>query len=143
MQQNTPHQVYQTIIDKLNTIRRNWRWLIFSERLLKLLSIFAIALTVVLLIFQLPLNPILQSLLLVVCIGFGVYITLRVLIIPLTRKLTYSKVAAFLETFYPSIENRILSSIQLRPTLDDNRLGYAPEFIEQLILQTQNDIESN
>ena len=141
MQENTPHQVYQTIIDKLNAVRRNWRWLIFSERLLKLLSILAITLTVVLLIFQLPLNPILHSLLLVVCIGFGVYITLRVLIIPLTRKLTYAKVAAFLETFYPSIENRILSSIQLRPTLDDNRLGYAPEFIEQLILQTQNDID--
>ncbi|MXV77299.1 hypothetical protein F4X73_06670 [Candidatus Poribacteria bacterium] len=141
MQENTPHQVYQTIIDKLNAVRRNWRWLIFSERLLKLLSILAITLTAVLLIFQLPLNPILHSLLLVVCIGFGIYITLRVLIIPLTRKLTYAKVAAFLETFYPSIENRILSSIQLRPTLDDNRLGYAPEFIEQLILQTQNDID--
>ena len=141
MQQNTPHQVYQTIIDKLNAVRRNWRWLIFSERLLKLLSILAIALTAVLLIFQLPLNPILHSLLLVVCIGFGVYITLRVLIIPLTKKLPYAKVAAFLETFYPSIENRILSSIQLRPTLDENRLGYAPEFIEQLILQTQNDID--
>ncbi len=140
MQQNTPHQVYQTIIDKLNTVRRNWRWLIFSERLLKSLSILTIALTVVLLIFQLPLNPILHSLLLVVYIGFGVYITLRVLIIPLTRKLTYSKVAAFLETFYPSIENRILSSIQLRPTLDENRLGYATDFIERLILQTQDDI---
>ncbi len=140
MQENTAHQVYQTIIDKLNSVRRSWRWLIFSERLLKLLSILAITLTAVLLIFQLPLNPILHSLLLVVCIGFGIYITLRVLIIPLTRKLTYSKVAAFLETFYPSIENRILSSIQLRPTLDENRLGYALEFIEQLILQTQNDI---
>lgn len=140
MQQNTPHQVYQTIIDKLNAVRRNWRWLIFSERLLKSLSILTIALTVVLLIFQLPLNPILHSLLLVVYIGFGVYMTLRVLIIPLTRKLTYSKVAAFLETFYPSIENRILSSIQLRPTLDENRLGYATDFIERLILQTQDDI---
>ena len=140
MQENTPHQVYQIIIDKLNTVRRNWRWLIFSERLLKLLSILAVALTVVLLTFQLPLNPILSSILLVVYIGFGVYITLRVLIIPLTRKLTDTKVAAFLETFYPSIENRILSSIQLGPTLDENRLGYAPEFIEQLILRTQDDI---
>ena len=140
MPENTPNQVYQSIIDKLNAVRRNWRWLIFSERLLKLLSILAIALTVVLFIFQLPLNPIVSSLLLVVFIGFGVYITLRVLIIPLTKKLTYAKVAAFLETFYPSIENRILSSIQLRPTLDENRLGFAPEFIERLILQTQDDI---
>ena len=140
MPENTPNQVYQSIIDKLNAVRRNWRWLIFSERLLKLLSIFAIALTVVLFIFQLPLNPIVSSLLLVVFIGFGVYITLRVLIIPLTKKLTYAKVAAFLETFYPSIENRILSSIQLRPTLDENRLGFATDFIERLILQTQDDI---
>ncbi len=140
MPENTPNQVYQSIIDKLNAVRRNWRWLIFSERLLKLLSILTIALTVVLFIFQLPLNPILSSLLLVVYIGFGVYISLRVLIIPLTKKLTYAKVAAFLETFYPSIENRILSSIQLRPTLDENRLGYATDFIERLILQTQDDI---
>ncbi len=140
MPENTPNQVYQSIIDKLNAVRRNWRWLIFSERLLKLLTVFAIALTVVLLIFQLPLNPIVSSLLLVVFIGLGIYITLRVLIIPLTKKLTYAKVAAFLETFYPSIENRILSSIQLRPTLDENRLGYATDFIERLILQTQDDI---
>lgn len=140
MPENTPNQVYQSIIDKLNAVRRNWRWLIFSERLLKLLSILTIALTVVLFIFQLPLNPILSSLLLVVYIGFGVYITLRVLVLPLTKKLTYSKVAAFLETFYPSIENRILSSIQLRPTLDENRLGFATDFIERLILQTQDDI---
>lgn len=140
MPENTPNQVYQSIIDKLNAVRRNWRWLIFSERLLKLLSILTIALTVVLFIFQLPLNPIVSSLLLVVFIGFGVYISLRVLIIPLTKKLTYAKVAAFLETFYPSIENRILSSIQLRPTLDENRLGFATDFIERLILQTQDDI---
>ena len=140
MQENTLNQVYQSIVDKLNTVRRNWRWLIFSERLLKLLSILAFSLTVVLLIFQLPLNPILNSFLLVVYIGFGVYMTLRVFILPLTKKLTYAKVAAFLEAFYPSIENRILSSVQLKTTLDENRLGYAPEFIEQLILQTQNDI---
>ena len=69
----------------------------------------------------------------------------RTLVLPLRRKLTDARVAALLESAQTesefASENRILSAVQLQKTLEDNRLGYAPEFIEHLILQTRRDME--
>lgn len=133
-------QVYQTIITKLKTVRSQWRFLIFSEAFLRWFGFLAFTMTVVLLVFQIPLNHTIRSIILVFSIGIAIYFTIRILILPFTRRLSFSKVAAHLEQAYPNIENRVLSSIQLNQTLEENRLGYASEFIEQLIHQTQHDM---
>ncbi|MCE2400497.1 hypothetical protein J4G08_06365 [Candidatus Poribacteria bacterium] len=135
------NQIYQSIIAKLSAVRRTWRWLILSESFLKWVSMLAFVMTAVLLCFQLPLHHFLRSSIVMLSIGAAIYITIRLLIRPLLRKLPHSTVAAYLEKTYPTIQNRILSTVQLKPTLEDNRLGYAPEFVEQLISQTQHDIE--
>lgn len=135
------NQIYQSIITRLSAVRRTWRWLILSESFLRWLSTLAFVMIGVLLCFQLPLHHFLRSGIVVLSIGVAIYITIRMLIRPLLRKLPHSTVAAYLEKAYPNIENRILSTVQLKPTLEDNRLGYAQEFVEQLISQTQHDIE--
>ncbi len=135
------NQIYQSIITKLGTVRRTWRWLILSESFLRWLSTLAFVMIAVLLCFQLPLHHFLRSGIVVLSIGVAIYITIRMLIRPLLRKLPHSTVAAYLEKAYPNIENRILSTVQLKPTLENNRLGYAQEFVEQLISQTQHDVE--
>ena len=138
--QNTD-QIYQSIINKLNGVRKTWRWLILSENLLKWITALAIVMTVVLLSFQLPLPQLLRGGIVVLSIGIALFITLRTLIHPMLRKFTHTTVASYLEKAYPNIENRILSAVQLKPTLENNRLGYAQEFVEQLIFQTQHDVE--
>jgi hypothetical protein len=135
------NQVYQSIITRLGGVRRTWRWLIFSESFLKWITTLALVMTVILLCFQLPLHSLIRSSIVILSVGIAVYITLRILIRPLLRKLPHSTVAAYLEKAYPNIENRILSTVQLKPTLENNRLGYAQEFVEQLIFQTQHDVE--
>ncbi|MDE0084382.1 MAG: hypothetical protein OXU23_01620 [Candidatus Poribacteria bacterium] len=138
--QNT-NQIYQSIITKLSAVRRTWRWLIFSESLLRLITTLALVMTLILLCFQLPLHSLIRSSIVIFSVGIAIYITFRILIRPLLRKLPHSTVAAYLEKAYPNIENRILSTVQLKPTLENNRLGYAQEFVERLILQTQHDID--
>lgn len=138
--QNT-NQIYQSIINKLNRIRYTWRWLILSENLFKWIAVLSVIMTVVLLSFQLPLPQLLRVTTVVLSTGIALYLTIRVILRPLLRKFTYTSVAAYLEKAYPNIENRILSAVQLKPTLENNRLGYAQEFVEQLIYQTQHDID--
>jgi len=138
--QNT-NQIYQSIITKLSAVRRTWRWLIFSENFLRLLTTLALVMTVILLCFQFPLHSLIRSGIVILSVGIAIYITFRILIRPLLRKLPHSTVAAYLEKAYPNIENRILSAVQLKPTLENNRLGYAQEFVEQLIFQTQQDVQ--
>lgn len=138
--QNT-NQIYQSIIAKLSAVRRTWRWLIFSESFLRLITTLALVMTVILLCFQLPLHSLIRSSIVILSVGIAFYITFRILIRPLLRKLPHPTVAAYLEKAYPNIENRILSVVQLKPTLENNRLGYAQEFVEQLIFQTQYDID--
>lgn len=140
MQNHDINQIYKNIIVKLNSVRRKWRWLILSEKLLSWVSFLAFTMTAVLVCFHLPLHIYIRSGILVFSIGFAVYLMIRILILPLTHRLPISRVAAYLEKAYPNIENRILSTVQLKPTLENNRLGYAPKFVEQLILQTENDI---
>ncbi len=138
--QNT-NRIYQTIIAKLITIRRTWRWLIFSDSLLRWFSTLAIVMTGVLLLLYLPLPRLFRGGIVVVSFGLLIYFTFRILVLPQLRKFSHTKVAAYLEKSYPNIENRILSAVQLKPTLENNRLGYAQEFVEQLIQQTQDDVE--
>ncbi len=138
--QNT-NRIYQTIIAKLSTIRRTWRWLIFSDSLLRWFSTLAIVMTGVLLLLYLPLPRLFRGGIVVISFGILIYFTFRILVLPQLRKFSHTKVAAYLEKSYPNIENRILSAVQLKPTLENNRLGYAHEFVEQLIRQTQDDVE--
>ena len=140
MQNNEVYKNFQTIITKLKSIRRQWRYLTLSEAIIRWLGYLAFTITTVLLLFQLPLNNVIRNTIFVVSIGFAIYLTIRILIPPITRSLTFSRVAAFLEQAYPNIENRILSSVQLQQTLDENRFGYGLEFVERLISQTQDDI---
>ncbi|MDE0481235.1 MAG: hypothetical protein OXI67_01530 [Candidatus Poribacteria bacterium] len=135
------NQVYQSIITKLSAVRRTWRWLIFSESFLRLITTLALVMTLILFCFQLPLHSLIRSSIVILSVGIAIYITFRILIRPLLRKLPHSTVAAYLEKAYPNIENRILSAVQLKPTLENNRLGYAQEFVEQLIFQTQQDVK--
>lgn len=134
-------QAYQTIIRKLKTVKSQWRFLIFSEAFIRWFGFLAFTMTAVLLAFQLPFNQTIRSFILLCSIGVAIYLTIRIIILPLTRRITFSKVAAYLEQTYPNIENRILSSVQLNKTLEDNRLGYATDFVEQLIHQTQHEID--
>ena len=53
--------------------------------------------------------------------------------------------AAYVENQYPGFENRILSAVQLKPEMENNRFGYALGFIEKLIEgthQLMDEIES-
>lgn len=140
MENHNINQIYQSIINRLVTVRRTWRWLILTESFLKWISILALAMTFVLLCFQLPLPHFFRGSIVVLAFGSALYITFRILVRPLLRKLTYATVASHLEKAYPNIENRILSTVQLKPTLENNPLGYAQDFVEKLISQTQNDV---
>ena len=133
---------YQSILSKLNSVRRNWRCLLLCERLLILLSALALVSTFVLICFQFPLPYIIRISIVSLSSILVIYLTIRILIRPLLRKLTYATVAAYLEKTYTNIENRILSAVQLKPVLEDNKFGYAKEFVEQLIIQTYSDIEN-
>lgn len=146
------NRAYENLIIQLRAIRRQWRWLIFSEGLLKCIGILALVGTGVLIVFalslrmwQLPFSHWMRMGVLLLSIGVAVYAVVRALVLPLRRRLTDAAVAARLESTQAesefASENRILSAVQLWSALADNRLGYAPEFIEHLILQTSRDME--
>ena len=145
------NQAYENLIAQLHAIRRQWRWLIFSEGLLKWIGILALVMTGVLITlafslraWQLPFSHWIRIGILLLSIGIAIYAVIRTLVLPLRQKLTDAVVAARLESTQIesefASENRILSAVQLWKTLPDNRLGYAPEFIEHLILQTSRDM---
>ena len=146
------NRAYENLIAQLRAIRRQWRWLIFSEGLLKCVGILTLVMTAVLVIlafslriWQFPLLYWIRIGILVLSIGVAIYAALQTLVLPLRRKLTDAAVAARIESTQTesgfASENRILSAVQLQKTLTDNPLGYAPEFIEHLILQTSRDVE--
>ena len=149
--QNVNH-AYENLISQLRAIRRQWRWLIFSEGLLKCVGVFTLLMAGVLIILafsvhalQLPFAHWIRIGVLLLSIGIAVYTTIRTLVLPIRRRLTDAAVAARLESTQTesefASENRILSAVQLQRTLADNPLGYAPEFIEHLIVQTSRDME--
>ena len=152
MMRQSVDRAYENLIAQLRTIRRQWRWLTFSLGMLRCLGILALVMTVVPLIltlssrlWQSPFSRWVSIGILLLSIGIAIYTVVRTLVLPLRRKLTDARVAALLESAQTesefASENRILSAVQLQKTLEDNRLGYAPEFIEHLILQTRRDME--
>ena len=145
-------RAYENLITQLRAIRRQWRWLTFSVGMLRCLGILALMMTVVPLIltfslrvWQFPFSRWIYIGILLLSIGIAIYTIVRTVVLPLRRKLTDAAVAVLLESAWTesefASENRILSAVQLQKTLADNRFGYAPEFIEHLILQTRRDME--
>ena len=152
MNRQNVNQSYENLIARLHTARRQWWWLTFSEGLLKCVGMLTLVMVSVLVIlnvsFQIGQAPFLRWVrigILLLSIGVAVYIVIRSFIIPLCKKFTDAAVASRLESTQVqselASENRILSAVQLWKNLTDNRLGYAPEFIEHLIIQTDQDME--
>ena len=139
-------QSYQEITNRLHSLRRQWRLLLFSHSLLRWWGMIALALAIVLAIDQILLLPrFLRMGLVLLWLGVSVYTAFRYLIRPMFQKLTNARVAAYVETHYPGFENRILSAVQLKPEMENNRFGYALGFIEKLIEgthQLMDEIES-
>ena len=146
MSNSNTEKTYQEIINRLHSLRRQWRFLIFSHSLFRWLSIFVLALAFGLIIDQiLPLPRLFRMGLVLLWLGIGVYAAFRYLIQPVFQKLTNARVAAYVENQYPGFENRILSAVQLKPEMENNRFGYALGFIEKLIEgthQLMDEIES-
>ena len=139
-------------MDRLRAMQRRWRWLTFSEGLLKCIGMLALVMAGTLIIltvsFQLWQSPFLRWIriaIILLSIAGAVYTVIRTFVLPLCQKLTDTAVASRLESRQPeaafAAENRILSAVQLWNTLEDNRLGYAPEFVEHLIVQASRDME--
>ncbi len=152
METRDVNRAYENIMTRLRAVRRQWRWLIFSESVLKCFAILALLMASTLIIltlsfqaWQFPFSRWIRIAILLVAIGGAIYVVIRTLILPLSSKFTDTAVAARLESTQTETEfssqNRILSAIQLRKNLTDNPLGYAPEFIEHLIVQAGQDIE--
>ncbi len=137
MSKSNTEQSYQEIINRLHSLRRQWRLLLFFHSLLRWLGVLALALVVALIMDQLlPLPRALRMGLVLLWLGVGVYAAYRYLIRPVSQKLTNARVAAYVENHYPGLENRILSTVQLKPEMESNRFGYALGFIEKLIEST-------
>ncbi len=145
-------RAYENLIAHLRKTRRQWRWLIFLEGGLRCAGILALATTGALIflafslrVWQFPFSHWIRIGTVLLLIGSAVYTVVWTLVLPLRRKLTDAAVAARLESTHieneSASENRILSAVQLQKALTDNRFGYAPEFIEHLIVQTNSDIE--
>ncbi len=134
MPNTNTEQTYQEITNQLNSLRRQWRLLLFSHSLLRWLGVVALVLAIVLVLDQLlPLPRLLRMGLVLMWLGIGVFAAFHYLIRPVFQKLTDARVAAYVENHYPGFENRILSAVQLKPEMEHNRFGYALEFIEKLI----------
>ena len=147
------NKAYENLIARLQTIRRQWWWLTFSEGLLKCIGILALVTVGTLIILAINIQAWQSPFLLWVRVGIlllsvaiGIYTLIRTLILPLCRRRTDAAIASRLESTQEeselASENRILSAVQLWQNLTDNRLGYAPEFIEHLIIQTDEDMKN-
>ena len=152
MDRHNVNQAYENLIARLHAVRRQWWWLTFSEGLLKCVGILILVMVGTLVIlnvsFQVPQASFwfwVRIGILLLSIGIAIYVVIRTLIIPLSRRFTDAAVASRLELTQVqselASENRILSAVQLWKNLADNRLGYAPEFIEHLIIQTDQDMK--
>ena len=152
MDRQNVNEAYGNLIDRLRAIRRQWRWLTFSVGLLKCIGILALVMAGTLIIlamsFQWWLSPFsrwIRIAIILLSIGGAVYAVIRTFVLPLCRKLTDAAVASRLESTQIeeafAAENRVLSAVQLWKTLENNRLGYASEFVEHLIVQASRDME--
>ncbi len=147
------NRAYENLISQLHAVRRQWWWLTFSEGLLKCIGVLALItvalLTVFTVSFQVSQSAFLfwmRLAVLLLAAGIAIYTLIRTVILPLCRKRSDAAVASRLESTQTESElasdDRILSAVQLWKNLTDNRLGYAPEFIEHLILQTDQDMKN-
>ena len=152
MDRQNVNAAYGNLIDRLRAIRRQWRWLTFSEGLLKCIGILALVMTGTIIIlavsfqlWQFPFSRWIRIAIVLLSIGGGIYAVVRSFVLPLCNKLTDAAVASRLESTQTAetfaAENRVLSAVQLWRTLQDNRFGYAPEFVEHLIIQASRDME--
>ena len=152
MDRQNVNVAYGDLIDRLRAIRRRWRWLTFSEGLLKCLGILTLVLTGTIIVlavsfqlWQFPFSRWIRIAIVLLSIGGAIYVIVRSFVLPLRNKLTDAAVASRLESTQTAetfaAENRILSAVQLWRTLQDNRLGYAPEFVEHLVIQASRDME--
>ena len=152
MNRQNVNRAYENLIARLHAVRRQWWWLTCAEGVLKCLGILTLVIVGTLVIltisFQVGQAPFLRWVrigILLFAIGVAVYIIIRALMVPLSKRFTDAAVASRLETTQGkselAAENRILSAVQLWKNLTDNRLGYAPEFIERLIIQTDQDMQ--
>ena len=152
MNKQNVNQAHENLIARLHTVRRQWWWLTFSEGLLKCIGMLTLvmvgALVILNISFQIRQIPFLLWVrigILLLSIAVAIYIVVRSLIIPLSKRFTDAAVASRLESTQGqselASENRILSAVQLWKNLTNNRLGYASEFIEHLIIQTDQDME--
>ena len=152
MDRQNVNAAYGNLIDRLRAIRRQWRWLTFSEGLLKCIGILALVMTGTVIIlavsfqlWQFPFSRWIRIAIVLLSIGGAIYAVVRSFVLPLGSKLTDAAVASRLESAQAAetfaAENRILSAVQLWRTLQDNPLGYAPEFVEHLIIQASRDME--
>ena len=143
---------YGNLIDRLRAIRRQWRWLTFSEGLLKCIGILALVMTGMVIVlamsfqlWQFSFSRWIRIAIVLLSIGGAVYAVIQSFVLPLCNKLTDAAVASRLESTQTgevfATENRVLSAVQLWETLEDNRLGYAPEFVEHVIVQASRDVE--
>ena len=147
------NNAYENLIARLGAIRRQWWWLTFSEGLLKCIGMLALVTVGTLIILTINIQAWQSPFLIWVRVGIfllsvaiGIYTLIRTLILPLCRRRTDAAIASRLESTQTeselASENRILSAVQLWKNLTDNRLGYAPEFIEHLIIQTDEDMKN-
>ena len=152
MDRQNVNAAYGNLIDRLRAVRRRWRWLTFSEGLLKCIGILAFVMTGTVIIlavsfqlWQFPFSRWIRIAIVLLSIGGAIYVIVRSFVLPLSNKLTDAAVASRLESTQTAetfaAENRILSAVQLWRTLQDNRLGYAPEFVEHLVIQASWDME--
>ena len=146
MSNSKTERSYREITNRLHSLRKQWRMLLFSHSLLRWSGTIALALAFAFIIDQiLPLPRLFRMGLVLLWLGIGVYAAVRYLIQPVFQKLTNAHVAAYVENQYPGFENRILSAVQLKPEMENNRFGYALGFIEKLIENTRqlmDEIES-
>ena len=152
MDRQNVNAAYGNLMDRLRIIQRQWRWLTFSEGLLKCIGILALVMVGTLIIlavsvqlWQSPFSRWIRIAIVLLSVGGAVYAVIRTFVLPLCQKLTDAAVASRLESSQTeasfAAENRIISAVQLWKTLEDNRLGYAPEFVEHLIEQASRDME--
>ena len=142
MTTQTTDERYQEIINRLQLLRTQWRLLLLSHSLLRWLAVLAISLATALVtdsLMQLP--SFLRIVLVLLWLVVIAYTAFRYVIRPIFQRLTNNRVAAFVETGNSSFENRLLSAVQLKPELEDNRFGYALGFIEKLIQQADQSLD--
>ena len=96
---------YGNLIDRLRAIRRQWRWLTFSEGLLKCIGILALVMTGTVIVlamsfqlWQFAFSRWIRIAIVLLSIGGAVYAVIRSFVLPLCNRLTDAAIASRLES---------------------------------------------